>query len=351
MRTKKVYWWLALGLIPLVVIVYALTLFRSASSALTSGDVWLTSARSRKHPAPRYFSALDGSAVATKAAIQPAVVGIMIDNHPDARPEAGLAAARVVYEAPAEGGITRFLALYPRTAAVGIIGPVRSARPYFIDWAREYGNPLYLHSGGSPDALAELARGAGVIGVNEFYRGSYFWRRPDQTPPHNLYTSSDRWSAFVRAYKISAKKITPWQGWLFATSTAITGLPAITALTIPFTPEDSVVWQYDGGHYDRFVNGSLAADQSGQAITADNVIVQYAPMSVADSVGRQSLDTVGSGQARVLTGSRSYDGRWEKKTINGRTRFYDQDHREIPLAPGRTWVEIVPPDTAVQIAG
>ena len=98
----------------------------------------------------------------------------MIDNFPEAKPAANLSLASLVWEAPVEAGLTRLLAAYPLSAELARIGPVRSARPYFLDWAKEL-NALYLHCGGSDQALADI-KNRDVFDLNEFYRGWYFWR-------------------------------------------------------------------------------------------------------------------------------------------------------------------------------
>src|SRR5690606_23920743 len=119
----------------------------------------------------------------------PRTVGIMIENHYDARPLSGLADASVVYEAPVEGNYTRFLAVFPEDAEVQKIGPVRSARTYYLDWVSEYPDMLYMHVGGSPDALEKI-KTHGIFDFNEFYRGWYYWRDSGRYAPHNVYTSS-----------------------------------------------------------------------------------------------------------------------------------------------------------------
>jgi len=92
---------------------------------------------------------IDGQCVDTTDEVRPKLVVVAVDNHPKARPQSGLNSARVVYEAPVEGGYTRYMALYLVDDDVGKVGPVRSARPYFLDWLSEYGKPMYMHVGGS----------------------------------------------------------------------------------------------------------------------------------------------------------------------------------------------------------
>ncbi|MBI5221693.1 MAG: DUF3048 domain-containing protein [Candidatus Magasanikbacteria bacterium] len=139
---------------------------------------------------PQYFSSLDGTTVSSSEMINPFVVGIMIDNHPDARPQSGLVAAKIVYEAPAEGGITRYFAIFDSIQSVEKVGPVRSARPYFVDWLEEYSG-LYMHCGGAPEALAKI-KSEKVFDADEFFNGPYYWRDESRIAPHNLFTKSEQ---------------------------------------------------------------------------------------------------------------------------------------------------------------
>src|SRR5581483_1401572 len=116
---------------------------------------------------------------------------VVVENHPDARPQSGLSQADVVYEALAEGGITRFLAIF-QSQDVKSIGPVRSARTYFNDWAQEWG-AVYAHVGGNSDALALIKAGIpGVSDADQFFNDPYFTRISSRRPPHNTYTSINK---------------------------------------------------------------------------------------------------------------------------------------------------------------
>ena len=104
----------------------------------------------------KFRRVLDGVCVETEEQVNPRLVAVMIENHPDSRPQSGLYQASVVYEAPVEGNYSRFLAIFPSGVEVKKAGPVRSVRPYYLDWVREYGDPLYMHVGGSPEALVKI---------------------------------------------------------------------------------------------------------------------------------------------------------------------------------------------------
>ncbi len=306
---------------------------------------------------PRYVSQLDGLPVSSSDKVVPQVLGIMIDNHPDARPhQNGLESASIVYEAPAEGGITRYLAIFDASKTVSKAGPVRSARPYFIDWIREYGAAPYLHSGGSPEALAILAQDGSVWDANEFARGQYFWRSHETIAPHNLFTSSSLWSALIERYSEYFPS-RPWSGWQFDTSAQVSAVPMSTSsVSIVYAPDYTVSWKYNTTiqRYLRYINGTQMFDRSGKPIMADNVLVQTVKMKTIDDYGRKEIDTVGSGEAWILTKGREVKATWEKKTAAARTRFLNAALTDVgdvdgQLTPGVTWVQVVPSEVKIQM--
>ncbi len=291
----------------------------------------------------KYFSQLNGEGVESRRDIQPQVVGAMIDNHPDAWPaQGGLGEAKVVYEALAEGGTTRYLAFFSSEQSADTVGPIRSARPYFIDWIREYGDALYLHSGGSPEALDYIKK-INLFDANEFWWGKYYWRSEGVPAPHNLFTNASRWQVLIRdAGRLASS--TSWQGWRFVTSSEprTDGEPAAGVL-IPFSSQYKVRWQYqaDIESYSRFINDE-AVGSGADNLTAATVIVQFVPTKIIDEEGRRQLATVGGGEARVFSGGRMIRGRWAKTSPTARTRFYTPLGEEIPLTPGKIWIEVVP---------
>lgn len=290
-----------------------------------------------------FVSPLDGLPVANadQAAVQ--VVGVMIDNHPDARPQSGLNKARIVYEAPAEGGITRYFAIFNSKDEVAKVGPVRSARPYFIDWLEEYGG-MYMHCGGSPDGLAKI-KADKVFDFDEMKNGQYFWRDSSRTAPHNLYTSSKMWNQGLdknisRQNKFSAS-------WKFG-DLAQTNLQA-SSVSVPYVDGYEVTWQYNQSDkvYYRSIN-EASSTSDGADIYTDNVIMQFAKMATIDDYGRREIYTDNGGEARLLRDGMSFVGSWKK--VSGRTIFYDSSGQEMVLKPGKTWIEVVPSDLIIKIS-
>ncbi len=301
--------------------------------------------------AVKYINPLDGQATKLKAGSAVQVVGVMIDNHPDALPESGISQAKIVYEAPVEGGLTRYLAIFDSKQAVAEVGPVRSARAYFLDWLQEYGNGLYMHSGGSPEALSAI-KAKNIFDANEFFWGQYYRRSQDRQAPHNLYTSSENWAKIVERYGSTSSLFSADKAWKYTKLVGQT-IGKSGGLTIPFSTDYSVVWTYDAKNlnYMRSTNGSQEIDKDGTEVRARNILVQITNVQdvANDDKGRQAITTVGSGDAIILKkGSVTY-GTWKKNSLAGRTRFYDKNKKEVVLAPGNTWVEIVPNTVNVQV--
>ena len=295
-----------------------------------------------------YFSQLSGIGVEDQADVAPPVVGVMIDNHPDAYPQLGLSQAPVVYEVPVEGGMTRFMAIYPgRNFLVEKVGPVRSARPYFLDWLAEYGDALYMHSGGSPEAL-DLIKERKVFDANEFWWGEYYWRADDRGAPHNLFTSSSNWSGIIQ--ETSAKHpLVAWQGWNYSNTEITTNTQPVRGVNINYASNYKVNWVWDASQHGfvRSINGSIVKVEG--EVLSQNVIIQYVSVRSLDEVDRKKITTVGSGEARVLRDGVLIRGSWKKDDLSSRTRFYDENNQEISLKPGTTWIQIVPKDATVEV--
>ncbi len=301
--------------------------------------------------AKKFTSSLDGQPVKTKEETSSAVVGVMIDNHADAYPQAGISKAKIVYEAMVEGGITRYFAIFDSRQKVNEVGPVRSARLYFLDWIQEYGDGLYVHSGGSPQALAAIGP-RGIFDGNEFFRGQYFWRSPDYFAPHNLFISGDNWRKMIVAYGDTDNLFTPDKAWKYSTVVGKT-IGKTSVITILFSPGYEVVWAYDSKNlnYLRSINGRVHVDKDNSEVRARNLIIQFTSVGTIsnDDKGRQEIKTVGSGKAIMLKkGSVTY-GTWKKNSLTDRTRFYDSKGKEFVFVPGNTWVEVVPSETKVSI--
>lgn len=297
-----------------------------------------------------YRRALDGVCVDTENEIAPRLVGVMIENHVDSRPQAGLADARVVYEAPVEANYTRFLALYPKDAAVKKAGPVRSARPYYLSWLNEWGRPLYMHVGGSSESLEQI-KSDNILDMNEFYRGWYYWRDDARETPHHVYTSSELWQKAWDDYGSDAD-ITPTTSWRFEERElcAENCIYEITASFLP--PVYEAVWKFNTStaQYERYQMDEPHRDENGAVIVADTVIIQRVLSTTIDEIGRKRVNTTGPGDVIIFRDGYMIEGLWRKNGAREHTQFIEATTSEpIPLKPGKIWIELVPQNGAVKI--
>ncbi len=290
--------------------------------------------------------ALNGTKVEEAKVQRP--FAVVIENHPDARPQSGLSEADLVYEALAEGGITRFLAIF-QSQDVKSIGPVRSARTYFNDWAQEWG-AVYVHVGGNIDALNLLDAGvAGISNADQYYNGDYFTRITTRPAPHNVYTSIDKLKALSASHSFSIAK--SYTDYIFKDD-APAQTPDASKITIDFSmPSFMVQWVYDSSTntYKRYIAGSAALDNGNkQYIFAKNLIVQRVTAQEShpgDPKLALLMGTHTGGEADVYQDGTVVHGTW--KYLNGKTRYYDSSGKEIALNRGQIWIDVVPPDRTV----
>lgn len=276
----------------------------------------------------------------------PRLFGVMVENMIDARPISGLAGASLVFEAPVEAGITRMLAIYSATAEVGEIGPVRSARPYYLDWASEF-DALYAHVGGSPESLARL-RIMDLDDLNEFFNGRYFWRSSRRSAPHNTYTSTEVLREALDNLGIAGAP--QFERWIYKEDARMTERPASQEIVVPFSTEAyEVTWRYDRetNSYARLQSGAPHRDKDGTPIVAKNVAVVFTDIEVIDDVGRRRIRTVGSGRAEVFVDGVPREAEWRKESGGERLRFFLPDGLEVEWNAGPTWIEVVSQATKV----
>ncbi|MFA5358932.1 MAG: DUF3048 domain-containing protein [Patescibacteria group bacterium] len=289
------------------------------------------------------FRLIDGICVESgKEDIKP--IAVMIENHFESWPQAGLASAQLVYEAVTEGAISRFLAIYTDYEKIEKIGPVRSARPYFIDWAEEYG-ALYLHCGGSVAALEQVKKSDSLDDVNEYYAGKYFWRDPGKPSPHNIFTSANFLNKYLQDYKII--NYGNYQSWVFTDEASWDQRGNDYGyISFNYSPHSTylVEWFYDrqDNIYYREHAGERHQDDTGKQIIAKNIVFQFVETKTLDSIGRKEMKTVGSGKALIFQNGKLIEGKWKKETQKDRTRFYDPAETEVAFVRGTTWIEVVP---------
>ncbi len=303
------------------------------------------------------YSAINGTVIAEAASAQ-RPLAVMMDNFYAARPQAGLNEADIVYEIYVEGLITRYMAVF-QSQLPDLIGPIRSARPYYLRLALEY-DAYYAHVGGSMQAMADI-QSFKMADVDGLSSGSdTFWRKSHKKIPNNMYGSAASlidW-ANRRKYRTEAT----FDSWQFGDDYGAPAAQSLDQLAITYCQGKGAddKFHYDiAFHYDadsktylREVNGQPHLDEvTEQQLYADSIIVQRAKTAVIDSYGRLSVDLVGSGSGYYL-----YDGKvipisWQKPSERARTRFYTEDGQELVMKRGKIWVQVVKLDYQISDEG
>lgn len=306
------------------------------------------------HGDERVLSRLDGTRV-SEAGANRRPLAVVVENHTEARPQVGLTEASIVYEAIAEGGITRFLAIFgPRLPEQ--IGPVRSARTYFVEWANDWG-ALFGHIGGSKQAR-ELIRTIGLDDLDEFAIGKKAYRREpteDVSNEHTVFLDPEqlyRVAEEERQFSVSGGAYRPWRFKVEAKSEERDDGQTIT---VDFgRPQYRVIWRYDHRHnsYRRYQDGRPHIDRiTGRQITAKNLIVLEI---IRDLVTEEGLPEVfdfrliGKGKAQVFQDGKLIEAIWERKHRDERVTIRDQAGAELAMNPGPTWIVVENPG-AVQV--
>lgn len=305
-------------------------------------------------------------------------LGVMIENHEEARPQSGISKADVVYEAVAEGGISRFLAVFYCQDG-GQVGPVRSARTYFIDFASEYGKfPLYTHVGGAntpgpADALGQL-EDYGWVGLNDINQFSVgfptFWRDYDRLG-RTVATEHTMYSTTAKLWEFAEKKRdltnvdeegTAWdEGFVpytFKDDVAQAERGTVGSIHLELWEgykQYGIDWQYDKvtNSYKRSNGGKPHLDKNtNKEVVAKNIIVLVMQESNANDGYENNAHllykTKGTGKAYVFMDGKRINGTWKKDGRTARTLIYDSAGTAIKLNRGLLWFEILPTDGVVE---
>lgn len=287
----------------------------------------------------KYYSPLTGLQVTDEAATKMATTAIMLENSPDSRPQSGLKQSGVIYEAIAEGGITRFLTIHQQNKPQ-LIGPVRSLRMYYVDWLAPY-NASVAHIGGSANALAEVRNG-NYRDIDQFFNPGAYWRATDRYAPHNVYTSFERLDALNQA-----------KGY---TESSFTGFPRIDGRPVETPDASSIAITISGPLYnssyvyDKATNtyvrsqaGAPHLDREDGQITPSVVIALKVNMvKIMEDGWRESIATTGTGEAIIFQNGTAQTVIWSKADRASQLRFVDASGKDVPLVRGQTWISAIP---------
>lgn len=290
-------------------------------------------------PPQKYYSPLTGLEVADDAATKQAVTAVMIENSPDARPQSGIKSAGIIYEAIAEGGITRFLAIYQQEKPQ-LIGPVRSLRMYYVDWLAPY-QPSVAHVGGSKFALDEIRNGS-YRDIDQFFNAGSYWRARDRYAPHNVYTSFEKLDALNSAKGYVQSAVAGFPRKEAVPSKA----PNATKITTNVSgPLYNSTYTYDGttNTYIRSQAGAPHTDREAGQIAPAVVIAMRVNMSrVFEDGYREQITTTGEGKATIFQDGVATEATWRKPDRASQISFVDTAGKPIALNRGQTWITAVP---------
>lgn len=266
------------------------------------------------------------------------VTGVMVENSTFARPQAGLSQASVVFEAIAEGGITRFLALFQDTAPDNV-GPIRSVRPYFEQWALGFDAGL-AHVGGSPEALADI-KTWNVRDLDQFYNGSYYHRITTRQAPHNVYTSISLLTQLEVSKGYTSSTFTSFPRKPDAPSKQ----PTATIIDLTMSSSDyNVHYEYNPAtnSYYRSEGGAPQFDSnSNLQLSPKVVIAMVMPYSLEADGYHSDYGTIGTGPVYIFQDGTVTTGQWSKSSNTTQFSFTSSNGSPIKLNAGQTWLTAV----------
>ncbi len=275
-------------------------------------------------------------------------LAIMVGDSLVAGPQSGLTKASVVYEVVAEGGITRYVVIYGPNINPEIIGPVRSARPYYVEIAYSF-DALFAHFGGSDQAFkgkpGNIIDYLGIPDIDAIATGAPYWRDQSRPAPHNAYMDANKLREFAenKGYSLSGGR-SPFR---FKEDASAEERGEQDAVTVNFShPSFQAKFVYDpeGNDYLKYLAGNPHVDrESGEQIRVKNVIVQITDIvNTGNADGHMAVRTTGEGQAFYFLDGKVIAGTWEREGMDDSFAYLDQGGAPVKFNRGQTWVCFVP---------
>ena len=275
-------------------------------------------------------------------------LAVKIENAPEARPQASLNDADIVVEEPVEGGYTRFIAIF-HCGSSDRVGPIRSVRMTDPDYLRQLGPTVFAYSGGAPAVTRELA-GSDLVDVNYGVAADAYTRDPVRSAPHDLYSTT-------KALRKAAGKRGSTPDPLFTFSETWEGqAKRVGVAHLPYSSVSDVSWEWrrPAGAWFRSHGDVAHVLEGDEQVSATNVVIQVVEVTdsrIVDAAGNPSprVKLTGTGKAYVLLDGKVVVGSWERPTLEAPTTFLSKGGKEISLAPGRTWVQLLPSYVPVEL--
>ncbi|WP_053217304.1 DUF3048 domain-containing protein [Virgibacillus senegalensis] len=285
--------------------------------------------------------------IATNEPVDNRIVAVMVNNHHKARPQSGLSKADIVFEILAEGRITRFMALF-HSEQPDVIGPVRSARPYYFNLADDYG-ALYVYHGAA-NFIEDMLKNGAADHLNGAYYdndGHLFKRSSDRVAPHNSYLqfAAVKEVAEGKGYEMQAD----YEPLPFLNGEETADVPGDSASEVSFSYNDTPVrYVYDEelDKYLRYNGDSQTVELDGEeAVQLDNILIMATHHEVIDDAGRREVDMESGGPAYLLQKGKVQEVQWEN--FDGRI-LPVKDGEPVGFVPGKTWINVIPDSKSLQ---
>ncbi|MCL2351197.1 MAG: DUF3048 domain-containing protein, partial [Firmicutes bacterium] len=315
-------------------------------------------------PSPKPTEDISGKAVnvltglyidEADASRRPVVVSI--DNMHIARPQSGIGQADILYEVLAEGEITRNVAVFRTDFDADKIGPVRSARHYFIDIATDY-DAIFVHHGGSPQAYDALSA-QHIDDIDAMRSGAPFWRDPVRSKSavmyeHSSYTNSANIKAAIEkaGFRDALYEDADIGFGFFSQESELSGAESAGKITVPFSGGYSASFEYDPETrlYSDFCDtGERLDGNTGEQLAFTNILIQQTAITAiaGDAAGRRDVKLIGSGKGFLATRGGYAPVTWKRDSRSSSTKWYFANGEEMKMNKGKTYICVVSPDTEV----
>lgn len=332
-----------------ILLALALILCSGCGGGIKSEVPSLSDNKTEPQKQPTYYAPLTGEPIdAEPANTRP--YAVMINNIVYAQPQVGVSSADMIYEIPAEGGITRMMAIFSDLSDVESVGSIRSLRPYYLSVALSY-DAIVIHAGGSEQAYSDLKTyGTDHFdGVRDGNTSSIFYRDPSRGQygsEHTLFFYGTKVADLVQEYGFRTVHNESYKtGLSFSDDAVSQGTGDANTITVTFNTSKTTQFTYQSGsgkytavqYNDDYKDGA-----TGEKVEFSNVLVLSASMTTVDSYGRLAVELTGSGEGYLACGGEYVPIKWSRSSINDCFTYTLADGTPLNFARGTTYVGIVP---------
>lgn len=299
--------------------------------------------------AETYYAPLTGEQLSAKPE-NTRPFAVMINNIVYAQPQVGISNADIIYEIPAEGGITRMMAIFSHLYDIESVGSIRSLRPYYLSVALSY-DAIVIHAGGSEQAYSDVKtyNADHLDGVRDGNTSSMFYRdksRGQHGSEHTLFFHGANVQPLVEKYQFRTEHNSSYEtGLSFADNAAqqCTADAATAQVTFNASKSTSFTYHADTGKYTAVqYKGDYKDGATGEPVPFSNLLILSADMKTVDSYGRLAVDLIGSGTGYFVTGGKYVPIKWARSDINSCFTYTLEDGTALNLSRGTTYVGVIP---------